>query len=215
MKVFEKIMATTGPVQSSKDEALTRGKRIATLDDTMMGNLLAQEAWAFARSSHQTWRSMGFRLIEMNHEARDAFVKAVKGLTTEAKKANKLDGDVDKKEAGKRVATATVECSKLRIIAESFNGAATVTGLCEYVKQATKCKQDVSIDDVSYTMLVEYARTFSTSKKGRPALSWVAKMGKWLEMNPIHDDSDQTDVDAYNAILGVYNGLTSVEPAPF
>ena len=204
---LEKIAQGASSVLNGKVEALTFGKRIATFDDKMVGNMLAQEAWAQARMDAQTWRSMGFRIVEMNREARDAFIAAIKALTTEAREANKLDGSVDKKEANKRVATACVEVSKLRIIAAAFNGAATVQGLLAYVQTATKATQPVGINHVSYVMLVEYARTFSKSNAGRKAATWAAKLGKWLEQNNPEDVGTDAEVKAYAELVKAYNKL--------
>jgi hypothetical protein len=55
----------------------------------------------------------------------------------------------------------------------------------------------VSVDDIGYTVIVEYARRFSGSKAGRKADDWIIKFAKWLEKNPC--DAEDTEGTAMRA----------------
>jgi len=176
-------------VLNAKHENLTFGKRIATLDDKMLGSMLANEVMATVQTQGQVWRGFAMRIINTNHEARAAFVQAIDSTLKEMRGANTIDDTVAAKDAKKRVNTATVEVSKLRIVAKAWNSGATIPGLVEYVRLALK-QPTAELEHIGYTMLVEYARTFSQSKAGRPAKAWAEKLGDWLDKNaPDEDDA--------------------------
>jgi len=181
------------------------GKRIATLDDKMAGNMLALEVMATAQTQGQVWRRFAMRVIESNIEQRAAFIDAIDRGLKELREQNKLGDLVDAKVAKKRVAVATVEVSKLRTVASAFNGGATVEGLVQYVASATKT-QSVELDNIGYTMIVEYARTFSTSKAGRKADTLLVKFGKWLEAQAKVGIAE-SDMVIYNQLVEVNNNL--------
>lgn len=195
-------------VMNTKAAGLEYAKRVTTLDDKMQGNLLAQEAWAQARMSQNPWKGFADRIIGLNMEARAAFISAVDGLLKDAKKANTLDGTVEAKTAARRVASATVEVSKLRTFAKAFNAGASEAGLLEYVRLQTKLKpeQPLPLSDVAWMWMSEYARTFSDSKAGRKPDSFLVKLNKFLERNK-PDGTVEADMKAYDKVVEFYNSL--------
>jgi hypothetical protein len=202
---------------NAQHAAFELGKDIATRDDRYVGTMLANEVMATAMLESKTWRSYAMRLIETNMEAREAFLKAIKATLTEARKANRLDDVVDKKTSSKRVASATVEVSKLTKVAEAWNNGATVRGLIEYVNTANKAQlTGADVGMIGYALIVEYARTFSTSKAGRTPDTLIVKFGKWIEQQAKAGFDVETDREVYNKIVAAYNELVpQAEPAPF
>jgi hypothetical protein len=202
---------------NARHESLERGKEIATRDDRYTGTMLANEVMAVAQLQSKTWRTFAMRLIGANTEARESFLKAIKANLTEARKANRMDDTVEKKDASKRVASATTEVSKLVSVANAWNNGASLHGLVEYVN--TKMKSNLSddqVDLIGYVMIVEYARTFSTSKQGRPSDPLIVKFGKWIDAQAKAGFEVDTDREVYNKIVEAYKTLVpQAEAAPY
>lgn len=201
-----KLASGASSVLATKDQGLDHAKRVATLDDKMVGNMLAQEAWATARNHANPWKGFADRIIGLNMEARAAFIAAVDSMMKEGTKENTLDGSVDAKTARKRLTSATVEVSKLRTFAKAFNAGASEDGLIEYVRLSTKLKdtQPLVLADIAWMWMAEYAKTFSDSKAGRKPDTFLVKLNKWLEKNKPTDEKEQP---AYDAIVAAYNKL--------
>lgn len=205
--VLDKLQQSApADVKSTKNDGLDLQKRAATVDDKATGNMLANEVFATIQQHHRSvWRNFAVRLMDLNHEARKAFISAIKAQIKGWKTANQLDGAVDKKAAAARVNSATVEASKLATIANAWNKGASVEGLIAYA--TIEGYNPPSFDDVSYTMMVEYARTFSTKKQGRPAHGILTKFGKWLET--VGEGDTEEDVAIKAKLVKFYNELNA------
>ena len=190
------------PVAKRDEE---RDKRIAVGLDITAGNTLANEVMAFTRGSAVSWYGFAKRLIGLTHEGRAQFIKALDADLKAMRVANRAgETKEDKAAANKRVASATVQCSRLRTIAKAFNGAASVSGLIGFVAAQMHVSPDgLKLEDCSYVFIYDYAKTFNGTK-ARAQQDWLAKLGKWLDNNPV-DETDDEMVKARNAIVSEYN----------
>lgn len=216
-------IATSAPadVKNNKHEDLARAKRIATKDDTMAGMLLAQEVLAYAKGEQVKWRGWAMRLWELNHEARAAFINAIKADKGAMTKAQTEHG-MDKKAAQMTTRSFGTQISELSTIAMAMNAGATVAGWMAWVNaqftDPTKhCQsEDEMLVHGGYATLVAYARTFRTGEaRGRPAHGWVTKFGKFLEtIKPQETDAKgnerpeyKGELLAYEQAVALYNKL--------
>jgi hypothetical protein len=177
------------------------------MDARMVGNNIANAVIAQAMVAATTWKTYAAQLIVADVSTREQFVKSIDAWLKECRKANAESmGTMDKegkanptkedtKLAGQRVNSATVEVSKLRTVANAFNSGADIPGLIAHFGSTQRLSgaqmNQVSMDDIGYTVIVEYARRFSESKAGRKADIWMVKFAKWLEKNPAPEDDSQ------------------------
>ena len=190
------------------------------LDDRMIGNNVANRVIAQAMTAANTWKAYAVELMGMSIEGREQFVKSIDAWLKGAKKANAESmGTFDKegkanptkddtKLATQRVNTATVEVSKLKTVANAFNSGADIPGLIAHFGSTQRLSgaqmNHVSVDDIGYTVIVEYARRFSESKAGRKADIWMVKFAKWLEKNPAPED-DAQGLAMHKAALALFD----------
>lgn len=194
-------------VMNSKHAALDFSKRIATLDDKMVGTTLASEIMASAKLESNVWRGYAIRIMNITAEARVALLNAVKADKGGITKAG-VEFGLDKKLAAKRTNSATTRVSEMTAFANAWNSGASVTGLLAYANATLpKDKQAHSEDEIivnaGYTLMLEYARTFSKSKAGRHCKTWVEKITKFLDDNGV--DADSPDAKLYDAIVKLVN----------
>lgn len=188
-------------------------------DARMQGSTLCAEVMA-AIKGPAPWRGFAIRIINMTVDARSAFLKAMKAELTDLRKRNSeaianlaKDGTPDPskedtKLARQRVASATVEASKLQTIAVAFNGAATVEGLIEHAASTGRVKgSTITLDQVGYEVIVEYSRQFRESTAGRKADPFIVKVGKWLDQNKPNDDADNATQAQYAAFVALHTKL--------
>jgi hypothetical protein len=177
------------------------------MDARMVGNNIANAVIAQAMVAATTWKTYAAQLIVADVSTREQFVKSIDAWLKECRKVNAESmGTMDKegkanptkedtKLAGQRVNSATVEVSKLRTVANAFNSGADIPGLIAHFGSTQRLSgaqmNQVSMDDIGYTVIVEYARRFSESKAGRKADIWMVKFAKWLEKNPAPEDDSQ------------------------
>jgi len=189
-----------------KDAGLDYQKRIATLDDKMVGTTLASEIMAAAKLEANIWRSFAIRIMNITAEARVAFLNAIKADKGAITKGQTEFG-IDDKLAKKRTNSATTRVSEMQAFANAWNSGATVNGLVVYVNESMPAgKRANSEDEVlahcGYAVMLEYARTFSKSKAGRPSKTWIQKMVKFLEDNPVDEGPD---AKLYTTIVKLVN----------
>lgn len=181
-------------VMNSKHAALVHSKRIATLDDKMVGSTLASEVMASAKMEANVWRTYATRIMNITAEARVAFLNAIKADKGAITKGQTEFG-IDDKLAKKRTNSATTRVSEMQAFANAWNSGATVNGLVVYVNESMPAGKRVNSEDevlahCGYAVMLEYARTFSKSKAGRPSKTWIQKMVKFLEDNPVDEGPD-------------------------
>jgi len=184
-------------------------KRIATLDDKMVGSTLASEIMAAAKLEANIWRSFAIRIMNVTSEARVAMLNAIKGDKGAMTKGQTEFG-IDDKLAKKRTNSATTRVSEMQSFANAWNSGASVTGLLAYANALLpKDKQANSEDEIlahaGYTLMLEYARTFSKSKAGRPSKTWTEKLIKFLEDNAAPED--KAELAIYNAVVKLVDRL--------
>ncbi len=199
------------PVSKAIDTGIPR-------DATMMGNTLANAVIAQAMTAAITWKGYALQLMALPPEGRDQFVKAIDQWLKDCKKRNAgamgtydREGKAnptkdDTKLAGQRVNSATVEVSKLKAVAHAWNSGADDEGLIAYFRTTQRLggKVPITVADIGYTVVVEYARTFSESKAGRKADPFVIKLAKWLEKNP-PAEGDTEGVEMYKRALALFD----------
>ena len=192
------------------------------MDARMVGNNIAAMVIAQAMTAAITWKGYALQLITSDVSTREQFIKSIDAWLKGAKKANAESmGTYDKegkanptkddtKLATQRVNTATVEVSKLKTVANAFNSGADMPGLIAHFGGTQRLSgvqmNQVSIDDIGYTVIVEYARRFSESKAGRKADVFIVKLAKWLEKNP----AEETDVAGEKARAAVLELLSTM-----
>ena len=181
-------------VMNGKHATLDHSKRIATLDDKMVGSTLASEVMASAKMEANVWRTYATRIMNITAEARVAFLNAIKADKGAITKGQTEFG-IDDKLAKKRTNSATTRVSEMQAFANAWNSGATVNGLMVYVNESMPDgKRANSEDEVlahcGYAVMLEYARTFSKSKAGRPSKTWIQKMVKFLDDNPVDEGPD-------------------------
>lgn len=196
--------------------------RTAGLDATMLAMSTVQEILAHVKGEGSFWHGIGKRIILGTTDYRAQLVKQLDASLKEMRAANAqaLDGTISadgkpdpgkdaKKIAGGNVAAATVEISRCRTIANAFNGGGSVPGLVEFFAAQGKCKSDgLTLDHVSWTVMHKYASTFSESKAGRKADSWLTKFGKFLEgAGKLPEDADDTTKAQHAAAVALYNKM--------
>lgn len=195
-------MHSLATIEQMKAQPITKATIPAQGRDAVLaGNMLAAEAVATAMTQSNVWHGFAVRVINLTADGRDAFLAAVRGSLKDFAQRNaeaiadttrtgeKAITDADRKAARKRLATATVYLSGLSIIAKAWNKGATTEGLIAYFKQATRERHTTpALDAIGYTIIVEYARTFSDSKAGRRADDFKTKLTKFIERNPPADD---------------------------
>lgn len=172
------------------------------MDAKMQGNNVANAVIARVMTEAVTWKQYALQLIALPVEGRTQFITAIDAWLKDCKARNADSmGTVDregkanptkddKRLAIQRVNSATVEVSKLRTVANGFNSGADTEGLVAYFKTTQRLpgKVPVSVEEIGYAVIVEYARTFNASKAGRKADPFLVKLAKWLEKNPAAED---------------------------
>jgi hypothetical protein len=199
------VGATT--VVNGAAASLDHRKRIATLDDKMVGTTLASEIMAAAKMEPNIWRAFAIRLMNVTAEARVAFLNAIKADKSALTKGQ-IEFGIDDKLAKKRTNSATTRVSEMQAFANAWNSGASLTGLLSHANHGMPADKRIQSEDevlahVGYTVMLEYARTFSKSKAGRPSKTWVEKMTKFLEDNPV--DADSPDAVLYSSIVALVN----------
>ena len=188
---MSRIAVGASVVFNGKSASLDHSKRIATLDDKMVGSTLASEVMASAKMEANVWRTYATRIMNITAEARVAFLNAIKADKGAITKGQTEFG-IDDKLAKKRTNSATTRVSEMQAFANAWNSGATVSGLMVYVNESMPAgKRANSEDEVlahcGYAVMLEYARTFSKSTAGRPSKTWIQKMVKFLEDNPVDE----------------------------
>ena len=191
-------IATSGSLPMTKQPLQTEGT-----DARMAGNMLANEVIAYTMTTAGAWKGYAMRLITGTTDMRKVFMDAIEKGLKDMRKANaesiaaslNKDGKPDPtkddtKLAGSRVRSATTNISWLRSIAHAWNSGASVEGLLDYAK-ATGRRTHATVEEVGYTVIVEYAAQFREAQAGRPADPWLVKLAKWLEKNPVPADDTQ------------------------
>jgi len=191
---MSRIAVGASNVMNGPAAKLDHQKRIATLDDKMVGSTLASEVMASAKMEANVWRTYATRIMNITAEARVAFLNAIKADKGAITKGQTEFG-IDDKLAKKRTNSATTRVSEMQAFANAWNSGATVNGLVVYVNESMPAgKRANSEDEVlahcGYAVMLEYARTFSKSKAGRPSKTWIQKMVKFLEDNPVDEGPD-------------------------
>ena len=206
-------IAQTGatPAGSDKAQEQERAKRIATRDDKMAGNMLANEAIALAMQQANDWRNLFFRPFDLTLEGRTYFLDAVKNWRKEQAAANVTGTGADAKVIKRRMAAALTRISELTTVANAINAGASMAGYVDYIirthPECKGCTEEDARKLVGIAVLVEYARTFSEAKAGRKADTWLVKMGKFLERNKPAED-DKVGNDQFAKFVALYNELT-------
>lgn len=205
--------AAPADVKNSRHEALDKDKRIATRDDTMAGMMLATEIMGTAMAQGNMWRNFAMRCIALTHEAREAFLNAIKKEKAALTKGQ-VEFGIGKKIAQQRTNSFATQISELRTIALAWNEGATITGWREYVNTTVPEDKRINTDEEivahgGYRTLVEYARTVAGKKKpGRPAKSWLDKVAKFLDDN-VPDGEDLAAQSVYQQMVAVYNAAVA------
>ncbi len=181
-------------VANGPDAKLDHQKRIATLDDKMVGTTLASEIMAAAKMEANVWRGFAVRIMRATSEARVALLNAIKADKGAITKGQTEFGIADKL-AKRRTNSATTRVSEMQAFANAWNSGASVNGLMVYVNESMPASKGANSEDevlahCGYTVMLEYARTFSKSKAGRPSKTWIQKMVKFLEDNPVDEGPD-------------------------
>ena len=197
-------------IRSSASEPMRSAPlKLETRDDRMAGSLLAAEVVAYAMQDNGKWREFAWKAVDLTVEARAVFINQVKASKGEMTKAQNEHG-FDAKISQKRTASFAVQVSQLQQVANAWNSGATIEGFAAYVNgtisDKSKHVQPEHIrDHASWTLLVEYARTFSKSSAGRKADSFAVKLAKFLKNNAPSDDAAQADVTLYEQLVALSN----------
>lgn len=183
--------------------------KLETRDDRMAGSILAAEVLAYAMGEQSKWNTFGWKVIDLTVEARAVFinqVKAAKGAMTKVQN----EFGIDEKAAKKRTASFAVQVSQLQQVANAWNSGATIEGFAAYANGTISDKsKHVEPEHIrahaSWTLLVEYARTFSKSSAGRKADTFAVKLAKFLKNNAPDDDAAQADITLYEQLVALSN----------
>lgn len=227
MKVH--TVTRVNPAQQIAEGGLTPVSKVvienAGKDATLQAMSTVQEVLAHVKEDDRFWFGMGKRIIEGTTDFRAQFVKQLNAALKDmrANNAQALDGSVNsdgkpdpskdaRKQASKNVAAVGVNVSRLRTLATAFNGAATVSGLIEFYVSQGKAKSDgITLDHVSWTVMHQYAVTFSEAKAGRPKHTWLQKFGKFLESTgKLDEDASKEEQAQYAQVMALYNKLSAV-----
>lgn len=207
------VQESSGPI--IKDGNHADGKRVATTMDRADGKALAVAVIAKCQDQQDTWQAFAHRAIALSNEGRAEFVGAIDAWLKDLRKGHTLLG-MDKKQAGQRIASATTGASEMRTIANAWNAGASVDGLIEFDWTTTgkPCNAGGSpikraFADIRYSVILAYARTFSDAKAGRPADSFLVKLGKFLEKGKPGDDAPESDKVEYLSLVAYYNTRTA------
>lgn len=147
---------------------------VNTIDDRTTGKLFAQECIALVVGHASPWRDLAVRAFGMTVEARAAAVKAMDAWIKAKREENEEVTGADEKLARKRLASATVELSKMRTTINAINGGMTTETIEKYF--------DNTFENIGWNGIVEVARTFSKSTAGRKPDTLLVKLGKWIEV---------------------------------
>ena len=183
--------------------------KLETRDDRMAGSLLAAEVIAYAMGEQSKWLAFGWKVVDLTVEARAVFINQVKASKGAMTKSQNEHG-IDEKASKKRTASFAVQISQLSQVANAWNSGATLEGFAEYANSTINDKaKHVSAehirDHASWTLLVEYARTFSKSSAGRKPDDFQTKLAKFLKNNAPGDDAPQADVTLYEQAVALCN----------
>jgi hypothetical protein len=210
MKSNEHALATIARTGSTPMKA--QPLAVNTLDDRMVGNTLANEAIALAKTGVKPWLALAWRVIDCTVEARAVFIGAIKNEKAALTKAQ-TEHEFDGKYAKGNTNSFSVMLSRLQGVANAFNGGATLAGLVEYTnkQQANKAKHLVDVEDaranLGFEAIHAYAMTFVKSKAGRTPDAWLVTFGKFLERNkPV--EGDAVAEAQYLATVKHYNSMT-------
>jgi len=201
--------AAPADVKNNKHEALDQAKRIATRDDTLAGMTLALEIIGTAMAQGNQWRNFALRCINLTHEARIAFLAAIKKEKAAMTKTQ-VDFGIGKKVAQQRTNSFATQISELNTIAKAWNAGATITGWREFVNNTLPGDKTIGTDAEivefgGYRTLVEYARAVvGKTKPGRPNKTWLEKVGKFLDENVPNED-DTAGTTLYQQLVTMFN----------
>jgi hypothetical protein len=181
-------------------------------DDRATATIMAAEVMAAAKGEQNTWRGLAWRVIDVNTETREAFIKALKADKAAMSKGQ-TEAGIDKKIASARTASFGVRLSQMTTIAKAFNAGGTVAGLLDHVnstlpgdKQA-RSEADLR-EHLGFVVIYEYAKRFTGSAGSKVRKTWLENLGKWLEQNPAPEGDDATEkvraqfVTLYNTFVG-------------
>lgn len=177
-------------MQEIREGAMTPMKAkplaVCTRDDTIAGTMLAASVLAYAANQDKGWIGFAKQAVELTVEGRVVVLNQLKARKSDMTKAAIKFG-IDEKAAKDRTKGFSVSISKFEQIVNAFNSGGTIEGWMNYVNATIKDKANHCADPAlmwehaSYTTLVEYARTFSTSKAGRKPDDLITKLGKFIE----------------------------------
>jgi hypothetical protein len=169
-------------------------------DDKQTGFLLAQECIAFMQTNAQGWQGKAMQLFRLTNEARTAFLSSLSAwLKLQTATVQTITGQ-DEKRARKNLASATVQISKLRTIANALNSGGSMKGLQEFHHVNDP-------QNLGFQSIYEWAQTFSKAKAGRTRDSMLVKLRKWIEANEKDDKNTREDKDVLEQLLELHNRL--------
>ena len=176
--------------------------------DRAAATILAAEVMAAAKGEQNTWRRLAWRVIDVNTETREAFIKALKADKAAMSKGQ-TEAGIDKKIASARTASFGVRLSQMTTIAKAFNAGATVSGLLDHVNSTlpgdkhARSEEDLR-EHLGFVVIYEYAKRFTGSAGSKVRKTWLENLGKWLEQNPA-PEGDEAAEKARLAFVTLYN----------
>ena len=199
-------------MQSGSKPMQAKPLPINSHDDRAVATMLAAEVLAAAKGEQNTWRRLAWRVIDVNTETREAFIKALKADKVAMTKGQTEYG-IDKKVASGRTSSFGVRLSQMTTIAKAFNAGATIAGLLDHVNSTLPSDKQARTEEelrenLGFVVVYEYAKRFTGSAGSKVRKTWLENLGKWLEQNPAPEGDDQAEharaqfVALYNSMVG-------------
>ena len=189
--------AELGAAPVKKVEALRTGGM-----DKITGAMFAQEAIALCMDHANKWTTLALKLFAMNTEQRTAGIaewRLWKKNKTEAFNAGTEPAPrMDEKVFKRIMATATTRLGHLSTIAKAIDA-----GMGQ---EQVEAHYNCGLETLSIDTIYQLALTYSKSKAGRKADSFLVALGKFLEAKAKTGIAED-DVDTYNKVIQFVNTL--------
>ena len=135
------------------------------------GVRFARDVIEQAEQANATWLDRGMTLVRATKQFRAAALDVWQAYREEMREYARANVNKDDKaKAMKQAASATTRVAELAAIASAWNSGASENGLAQYMGELP------GHPNMSWGVLLAYARTFSDSKAGRPVNSTLQNL---------------------------------------
>lgn len=181
--------AAARPVGKAKDRRTSEATE---------GVRFARDVIEDAERANTTWLDRGMTLVHATKQFRAAALDVWQAYREEMREYARANVNKDDKaKAMKQAASATTRVAELSAIASAWNSGASENGLAQYMGELP------GHPNMSWGVLLAYARTFSQSKAGRPANTELQNLVGFLKRESKRENPTADDTRLHEALVQV------------